>query len=90
MADKNYNEVVLPGEIIKNDEALPIPLAAPLEEIAITLRDLRKSFPKPTGCVFDFRNFRNIWNLTCGKLGLGKHDPKTRAYTGLTPHDFRP
>jgi len=30
-----------------------------------------------------------MWNATCGKLGLGKYDPKTRAYTGLTPHDFR-
>jgi integrase len=50
---------------------------------------LRKSFPKPTDRVFDSRNFRNIWNATCGKLGLGKCGPKTRAYIGLTPHDFR-
>jgi len=53
------------------------------------LRQMRKSFPKPTDHVFNFRNFRNIWNATCGKLGLGKFDPKTRAYEGLTPHDFR-
>jgi hypothetical protein len=32
-------------EIIKTDEPLTIPLAGPLEEIATTLRDLRKSFP---------------------------------------------
>jgi len=54
-----------------------------------THRELRKSFPKPTDRVFDSRNFRNIWNATCGKLGLGKCGPKTRAYIGLTPHDFR-
>ena len=46
-------------------------------------------FPKATDRVFDFKNFRNIWDATCGKLGLGKFDPKTRAYEGLTPHDFR-
>ena len=89
MVDKDYSEIVVPGEIVKNEEALTIPLVGPLEEIATTLRELRKSFPKPTDRVFDFRNFRNIWNATCGKLGLGKYDPKTRAYIGLTPHDFR-
>jgi len=89
MVDKDCSEITLPREIIKNDEPLTIPLAGPLEEIATTLRELRKSFPKPTDRVFDFRNFRNIWNATCGKLGLGKYDSKTRAYTGLTPHDFR-
>jgi len=89
MVDKDYSEIVVPGEIVKNEEALTIPFARPLEEIATTLRELRKSFPKPTDRVFDFRNFRNIWNATCGKLGLGKYDPKTRAYIGLTPHDFR-
>ena len=89
MIDKDCSEITLPREIIKNDEPLTIPLAGPLEEIAITLRELRKSFPKPTDRVFDFRNFRNIWNASCGKLGLGKYASKTRAYTGLTPHDFR-
>jgi integrase len=89
MIDKDCSEITLPREIIKNDEPLRIPLAGPLEEIAITLRELRKSFPKPTDRVFDFRNFRNICNATCGKLGLGKYDPKTRASTGLTPQDFR-
>ena len=53
------------------------------------LREPRKSFPEPTDRVFDFRNFPNIWNATCGELGLGKYDPKTRSYVGLTPHDFR-
>jgi hypothetical protein len=71
MIDKDCNEITLPREIIKNDEPLTMPLAGPLEEIAITLRELRKSFPKPTDRVFDFRNFQNIWNATCGKLGLG-------------------
>ena len=36
-----------------------------------------------------FRNFRNIWNDTCAKLGLGNLDKKARYYEGLTPHDFR-
>jgi hypothetical protein len=55
---------------------------------ATNLRELHKSLPKPTDRVFNFSNFRNIWNATCGKPGLGKYDPKTRAYVGLTPHDF--
>jgi integrase len=50
---------------------------------------MRKSFPKQTDHVFNFRNFRNIWNATCGKLGLGKFNPKTREYSGSTPDDFR-
>jgi len=87
MIDKDCNEITLPREIIKNDEPLTMPLAGSLEEIAPTLHELRKSFP--TDRVFNFRNFRNIWNATCGKLGLGKYDPKTRAYVGLSPHDFR-
>ena len=89
MSDKDCSEITFPRQIIKNDEPLTMPLAGPPEEIAITLRELRKSFPKPADRVFDFRNFRNIWNATCGKLGLGKYDAKTRACTGLTPHDFR-
>ena len=31
MVDKDCNEIVLPGEIVKNDQALTIPLAGPLE-----------------------------------------------------------
>ena len=45
MIDKDCSEITLPREIIKNDEPLTIPLAGPLEEIAITLRELRRTRP---------------------------------------------
>jgi integrase len=89
MVSNDCNEIELPAKIIKNEKALTIPLAGPLEEVANTLRAMRKTFPKPTDRVFDFTNIRNIWNATCGKLGLGKYDRKSRTYEGLTPHDFR-
>src|SRR5262249_25596520 len=50
---------------------------------------MRKKFPKPTDHVFDFRNFRNVWNETCASLGLGTYNRKTRQYDGLIAHGFR-
>jgi hypothetical protein len=41
MIDKDCNEITLPREIKKNDEPLTMPLAGPLEGIAVT-----QIFPK--------------------------------------------
>lgn len=89
MVSSDNTEIELPGEIAKNDEAQNLPLVGPLEEISALLKEMRKKFPKPNDRVFSFLNFRNVWNATCGNLGLGKYDVKTRKYTGLRPHDFR-
>jgi integrase len=62
---------------------------APLKEIAVTLRTLRKSFPQPTDRVFDFTNFRWEWDRVCAKLGFGVFDKESKTYSGLIPHDFR-
>jgi integrase len=89
MVSKDCSEIELPGEIVKNKEALTLPLVGPLEEIATTLKELRKKFPKSKDVVFNFRNFRFAWNKTCDRLGLGRFDKKLRHYEGLKPHDFR-
>ena len=39
--------------------------------------------------VLDMTNFRQEWRAACAKLKLGVFDPKTRAYGGAQPHDFR-
>jgi integrase len=70
-------------------DALTLPLAGPLEEIATLLKEARKTFPKAHDAVFNFKNFRWSWNKTCDALGLGKFDKKLRHYDGLKPHDFR-
>src|SRR5438132_11469939 len=74
---------------MKNDEPLILPLVGRLEGISSLLKEMRKSFPKPTDRVFNFRNFRFAWNKTCDRLGRGKFDKKLRHYDGLKPHDFR-
>jgi len=89
MVSKDCSEIELPGEIVKNDDPLTLPLAGPLEEIANLLRKMRKTFPKPTDPVFNFKNFRWTWDKTCCQLGLGTFDEKTKKYSGLVPHDFR-
>jgi hypothetical protein len=47
MVSRDSSEIELPSEIVKNDEPPALPLAGPLEEIAIELRELRRKFPKP-------------------------------------------
>jgi integrase len=89
MVSKDCNEIELPGEIVKNDDPLTLPLVGPLKEIAVTLRTLRKSFPQPTDRVFDFTNFRWEWDRVCAKLGFGVFDKESKTYSGLIPHDFR-
>ncbi len=89
MVSKDCTEIELSAEIMKNDEPVRIPLVGPLAEIATMLKERRKSFPKAKDPVFDFRNFRVMWNTTCDSLGLGKYNKKLRHYSGLKPHDFR-
>jgi integrase len=89
MVSRNNDEIMMPGRINKNRKPHVVPLVGPLSEISSMLEQLRKTFPQPTDHVFDFRNFRNLWNETCDRLGLGKYDRKTRKYDGLIAHDFR-
>jgi integrase len=83
MVSNNNDEIMMPGRINKNRKPHVVPLVGPLSEISVMLKQLRKKFPQPTDHVCDFGNFRNIWNETCGGLGLGKYDRKTRKYEGL-------
>jgi len=89
MVSRNNDEIMTPGRINKNRKPQVVPLVGPLSEISSVLERLRQTFPQPTDHVFDFRNFRNVWNETCDRLGLGKYDRKTRTYEGLIAHDFR-
>jgi integrase len=89
MVSADNSEITLPGRIIKSRKPHDVPLVGPLGEIGESLAQMRKKFPHETDRVFDFRNFRNIWNETCGKLGLGEYNKTTRAYEGLIAHDFR-
>ena len=59
---KDCSEIELPGEIVKNDDPLALPLAGPLEEIGNLLKKMRKTFPKPNDPVFNFKNFRWTWD----------------------------
>jgi len=86
---KDCSEIELPGEIVKNDDPLALPLAGPLEEIGNLLKKMRKTFPKPNDPIFNFKNFRWTWDKTCCQLGLGTFDEKTKKHSGLVPHDFR-
>lgn len=96
MVNNDCTEIHAPGSIIKNKTDWEIPLVGPLEPIANTLKKLRgKAIPAPDAPVFDFTNFRKIWNQTCHDLKLGvyvteKEDgTPTQQYSGLHPHDFR-
>ena len=89
MVSAKCDEITVPAAIIKNNTNWEIPLVGPLEPIAKSLREMRKSFPAPDAPVFDFTNFRKVWNQACADMGFGTYDKKTCNYTGLHPHDFR-
>lgn len=91
MVSKDCKEIIIPGRITKTKKARTVPLVGPLAEICEALQEARKKFPKAHDPVFDFTNFRRMWNRTCHKLGLGVYDERgdNRRYSGLHPHDFR-
>jgi integrase len=91
MVSRDCREINIPGRITKTDDGRTVPLVGPLAEISEALQATRKKFPKAHDSVFDFTNFRRMWNRTCHKLGLGVYDEKgdNRRYSGLHPHDFR-
>lgn len=89
MVSTSNDEIMMPGRITKNGRPHTVPLVGPLSEIADTLTEMRKEFPKPSDHVFDFTNFHWLWNDACDRLGLGKFDRKTRRYEGLIATDFR-
>src|SRR5580700_1406571 len=72
---------------MKNREAYNIPLVGPLAPIAETLN--QGGFRAVDMPVFNDTNFRRVFNKVAAFLGLGVLDPKTQAYIGLHPHDFR-
>jgi integrase len=88
MIDKDCSEITLPREIIKNDEPLTIPLAGPLEEIATTLRELRKSFPKPTDRVCDLGTSEISAMQPAANLAL-EHTLLKREHTQVFIHLLR-
>jgi integrase len=101
MVDSGCTEIHAPGRIIKNDKDWVMPLVGPLDPVAKTLHKIRQKAAKENRIlaadapVFDFTNFRKIWNQTCHDLGLGTYITKTeegkdtQRYTGLHAHDFR-
>jgi len=89
MVNKDCDAITVPAHILKQKENWEIPLVGPLEPLAKRLKELRKSFPKADAPVFDFTNFRKVWNQTCHDSGLGQYDKQTCHYHGLHPHDFR-
>jgi integrase len=84
MVNPDATEIVLPGEITKNGEPLPLPLVGKgLNEISAMLK---KMFRKD-GPVFEPTNLRKEWASACHNLGLGVKAGWT--YRGLTLHDLR-
>ena len=94
MLNEDCTEFNIPGDILKNDEALALPLAgADLGKLAAMLK---KRFRVQGQPVFDSTNLRKEWAEACAKLGLGKmQKKKTEAgwsyasYRGLMLHDLR-
>jgi integrase len=98
MVGSDCTEIHAPGSIIKNKTDWEIPLVGPLQPISDALKKLRsKGIQASDALVFDFTNFRKIWNTTCHnftpQLGVyvtEKEDgTPTQRYEGLHPHDFR-
>jgi integrase len=94
MLNEECSELNIPGDILKNDEALALPLAgADLGKLAAMLK---KQFRVQGQPVFDSTNLRKEWAEASTKLGLGKmQKKKTEAgwsyasYRGLMLHDLR-
>jgi integrase len=94
MLNEDCTELSIPGDILKNDEPLAMPLAgADLGKLAAMLK---KQFRVQGQPVFDSTNLRKEWAEGCTKLGLGKmQKKKTEAgwsyssYRGLMLHDLR-
>jgi integrase len=91
MVNRDATEINIPGEFIKNDNALKIILAgALLEPVANILRKFRRTSICPGDArVFDATNFRPEWSRAVAQAGLGTYDKKTRKRTGVRIHDGR-
>lgn len=89
MIDKD-NVLRMPGFLTKNKEPYSLALAdengTPYQETAFIVNMKLRPHGAP---IFDMTNFRQEWRAACAKLKLGWFDPKTRAYRGAQPHDFR-
>jgi integrase len=86
-ADGDIN-ISVPATALKQKENWEFPLVGPLAPLAQHIKTMRKkSFADQP--VFNFTNFRKVWNQACHDAGLGHFDKKTCNYHGLHPHDFR-
>lgn len=84
------NVLRMPGFLTKNGEpyslALTDEVGRPYAETEFMVTMKQRTHGAP---VFDMTNFRGEWRQACAKLKLGWFEPKTRAYRGAQPHDFR-
>jgi integrase len=84
------NVLRMSGFLTKNKEPYSLALTdesgTPYAETAFMVNMKNRLHGAP---VFDMTNFRQEWRAVCAKLKLGVFDPKTRAYRGAQPHDFR-
>ena len=62
--------------IMKAGEPLTLPLVGPLTVISTMLKKMFRDETKP---VFDYRDLRRGWCMTCHGLGLGVYDEKRGA-----------
>jgi integrase len=89
MVDKD-NVLRMPGFLTKNKEPYSLALTdengKPYEALAFMVRMKDRQHGVP---VFDVTGFREEWRQACHELKLGMYNPKTRAYRGAQPHDFR-
>jgi integrase len=90
MIDHNGETLTIPGELMKNDEALTLPLVKRdgTPRFKFLTKELKR---KSTGLVFTATEarLRNEWRKVCHELGHGVFDKRTRSYRGLSLHDFR-
>jgi integrase len=94
MVDKKLSEIHIPGNLLKNEEDLVLPLVDKTGKtlpcfqgtVAYLKRVAREDDHEP---LFESTNFRAEWREACDALGYGLFDRKTRTYRGLKPHDFR-
>jgi integrase len=80
----------MPGFLTKNGEPYSLALTDENGRPYVETAFMVKMKERPHGApVFDMTNFRAEWRQACAKLKLGWFNPKTRAYRGAQPHDFR-
>ena len=85
MLNEDCTEFNIPGDILKNDEPITLPLVG--EDLRKLAAMLKKQFRVQGQPVFDATNLRKDWATACHGLGLGAKDGW--RYSGLMLHDLR-